>query len=166
MLENIVLRHDPSLYDIRHFGMGSSKSYCVTKTILLQKRAIITINKAAYNSHTEPLHKRSSILKITDQYDYEMAMFMRDYMKNKLPVSFQNRYQYNYEIQESHQTRNSNQLNIKRCESKFAKSLPLYSFPEAWSSWEKRVPATSVGSLVLFPYFQHMTRTYSFEYAS
>ena len=96
----------------------------------------MTINKAAYNSHTEPLHMRSSILKITDQYDCEVAMFMRDYMENKLPVSFQNTYQYNYEIQESPQTRNSNQLNIKRFESKFAKSLPLDSFPEAWSSWE------------------------------
>ena len=67
-------------------------------------------------------------------------------MKNKLPVSFQNTYQYNYEIQDSHQTRNSNQLNIKRCDSKFAKSLPLYRFPEAWNSWGKRVPATCVGS--------------------
>ena len=124
----------------------TGKRKLLKKTILLQKRAIRTINKAAYNSHTEPLHKRTSILKINDQYDYEVAMFMRDYMRNKLPVSFQNTYQHNYEIQESHQTRSSNQLNIKRCDSKFAKSLPLYSFPEAWNSWEKRVPSISVGS--------------------
>ena len=150
MLENIVLRHDPSLDDIWHFGMGPSKSYCAKKNCPLAKRAIRTINKAAYDSHTEPLHKRSSILKITDQYDYEVAMFMRDYMKNKWPVSFQNTYQYNYESQESHQTRSSNQLNIKSCESKFAKSLPLHSFPEAWNRWGKRAPATSVGSRALF----------------
>jgi len=37
------------------------------RTIILQKRAIRTINKASYNSHTEPLFKQSNIMKVNDQ---------------------------------------------------------------------------------------------------
>ena len=37
--------------------------------LLLQKRAIRAINKAKYNSHTEPLFKRSKILKLNDLYE-------------------------------------------------------------------------------------------------
>ena len=105
------------------------------RTIILQKRAIRTINKASYNSHTEPLFKQSNIMKVNDQYDYEVDLFMQGYITNNLPTSFQNTYMHTYEVHERHQTRQSNQLYMKRCDSRFAKSLPLYSFPVTWNKW-------------------------------
>ena len=81
-------------------------------------------------------------MKINDQYDYEVALFMHDYMTNNLPNSFQNTYMCNYEVHESHQTRRSNQLYIKRCDSRFAKTLPLYSFPVTWNKWAEHISCT------------------------
>jgi hypothetical protein len=95
---------------------GNANPSFQKRTIILQKRAIRTINKASYNSHTEPLFKQSNIMIINDQYDYEVALFMHDYMTNNLPTSFQNTYMCNYEVHESNQTRRSNQLYIKRCD--------------------------------------------------
>ena len=57
------------------------------KTLLLQKRAIRAINKANYNSHTEPLFKRSKILKLNDLYELKVILFVNDFIANKLPLS-------------------------------------------------------------------------------
>ena len=46
---------------------------------------------------------------------------MHNYAMNTLPESFGNMFTFNYEIQESHQTRQSSLLYLKRCNSKFSK---------------------------------------------
>ena len=43
------------------------------------------INKKSYNSHTDPLFRSSKILKIQDLYNYQSAIFMFDYTRNKRP---------------------------------------------------------------------------------
>ena len=53
-------------YAITAWGNLTSSSY--KRLIVLQKRAIRTINKAEYNSHTEPLFKLSQLLKVNDHY--------------------------------------------------------------------------------------------------
>ena len=100
------------------------------RTITLQKRALRTINNVSYNSHTDPLFKKSNILKLNDLFDHESGLFMHNYVMNKLPESFGNMFTFNYEIQERHQTRQSSLLYLKRCNSKFAKKMPLYDFPK------------------------------------
>ena len=69
---------------------GRAYQSVVHKTELLQKRAIRTINKAKYNSHTEPLFKRSNILKLKDLYEYQSSLFVYDFANNRLPHSFDN----------------------------------------------------------------------------
>ena len=44
------------------------------KTMTLQKRAIRTINKSSYNSHTEPLFSQSQILKLEDLYQHQLNL--------------------------------------------------------------------------------------------
>jgi hypothetical protein len=84
-------------------------------TTILQKRAIRTIHRSNYNSHTEPWFKSSGILKVKDLYESQVALFMHDYVCKKLPSSFDNTLKHNYEIQEVHQTRQSNLIFIERC---------------------------------------------------
>jgi len=59
---------------------------------ILQKRAIRTINRAHFNSHTEPLFKSSAVLKVSDQYIFQVTMFMYDYTHGNFPNSFDRTY--------------------------------------------------------------------------
>ena len=45
---------------------GNASESIKHRTIILQKCAIRAINKASYNSHTDPLFKSSKILKLND----------------------------------------------------------------------------------------------------
>ena len=83
----------------------SANSSTLNKTEILQKRAIRTISRAYYNSHTELLFKKPCILKLNDLYESQVALFMYDYMFHKFPLSFNGTYKCNYEIQEGYQTR-------------------------------------------------------------
>ena len=119
-------------YGILAWGNASQN---LRKTITLQKRAIRTINKAAYNSHTDPLFHSSQVLKLQDLYRYQSALFMHDYVSNNLPASFKNIFSYNRDIQTIHQTRQSDLLYISRCKTSFASKLPLYALPKIWNDW-------------------------------
>jgi len=107
----------------------------LNKSIKLQKRAIRLIYKVGFNAHTEPLFKRANILKLQDQIEYEKLLFMYDFVEGNLPLSFNNLYAYNHENQADRLTRQSNQIRITRCNSDFARKLPLYNFPHIWNSW-------------------------------
>ena len=71
---------------------------------MLQKRAIRVINRKQYNSHTDPLFKASKILKLSDLFEYQSALFMYDYLHNSLPESFDNMFMkiINFQIHELH----------------------------------------------------------------
>jgi hypothetical protein len=102
---------------------------------MLQKRAIRTINKAHYNSHTDPLFNKKWYLESKWSLWVSSSLVMPDYITNTLPLSFNKTYKFNYEIQEDHQTRQSKLLYIERCNSTFASRLPYYKFPIIWNKW-------------------------------
>ena len=54
----------------------------------LQKRAIGTIIHKSYNYHTDPLFKGCGILKLSDQYIHDVAVFVHTFKYGKLPKSF------------------------------------------------------------------------------
>ena len=74
---------------------------------MLQKRAIRNINRAKYRAHTEPLFKSSQILKLTDSYEYQVTLFIFDFISNKLPISFHNTFKFNRDIENARITRQS-----------------------------------------------------------
>jgi len=47
----------------------------------------------------------------------------------------------NCDIRENHMTRQSDLINIVRCDSTLSSSLPLYNFPGIWKKWIRVVPA-------------------------
>jgi len=127
-----ALIHPHLTYGILAWGNASSP--ILYKTKMLQKHAIRVINRAHYNSHTDPLFKKDGILKLNDLYESQVALFMHDYVTSILPLSFDKIYKFNYEIQD-HKTRQSNSLYIERCNSTFAAKLPYYKFPLIWNRW-------------------------------
>ena len=62
----------------------------IKKIITLQERAIRTINKVWYRSHTEPLLKSNQILKFEDMYTMQISLFVYDLNNDFLPKSFRN----------------------------------------------------------------------------
>ena len=106
---------------------------------MLQKRAIRSINKSAYNSHTEPLFKSSNIMKIEDVYKYKMALFMFDFSHGRLPLSFDSMFKFTHEIQNYRVTRQSHKIYIPRCKGEFVRKLPYHTLPSAWNIWSELI---------------------------
>jgi len=68
---------------------------------------------------------------------------MHNYVCKKLPFSFDNQkiiFKHNYEVQDSHQTRQSNLLFIEKCNSVFASKQPYFTFPVMWNKWIPIIP--------------------------
>ena len=76
---------------------GNASLSTLNKTNILQKRILRTINKVKYNTHTDPLFRKSEILKLNDLYVYNILIFMFEYCQNKLPPSFQSMFMFNHE---------------------------------------------------------------------
>ena len=74
-------------------------------------------------------------MKLKDQYEYEAAIHMYKFVHNMLPLSFKHTFKFHYEFQSSHLTRQSSLIYIKRCDSNFARKLPLFAFPIIWNNW-------------------------------
>ena len=135
LLRNLyfALVHPHLNYGILSWGNAGQ---LLRKTITLQRnRAIRIINNATYNSHTDPLFRSSQVLKVPDLYIYQSALFMFDYNKNNLPVSFNIVFPFNRDIQTIRQIRQSGLLYISRCASSFASKLPLHILPKILNQW-------------------------------
>ena len=118
---------------------GNAERAVLQPTFRLQKRAIRVINNKRYNSHTDPLFKKSKILKIEDLFQYQAALFMYDYKYEKLPPSFRGMFKQNDEFPNSRTTRQSNLLYVPKYHSKFTSKLPLYYLPPIWNKWTKLI---------------------------
>ena len=110
---------------------GNANKNILKKITILQKRAIRLIDQAHYNSHSEPIFNKLNILKISDQYELDVVLFMNKFQNKKLPTSFHDR--YNHEVHASHITTQSKQIYMERCDSQFSRKLPLYNFPILWN---------------------------------
>ena len=86
---------------------GSASLSTLNKTNILQKRILRTINKVKYNTHTDPLFRKSEILKLSDLYVYNILIFMFEYCQNKLPPSFQSMFMFNHGLNTLRKTRQS-----------------------------------------------------------
>jgi len=112
---------------------GNARSNILRKTETLQKRALRTIHNKKNNSHTDPLFKRSGILKLNDIYQTEVMLFMHDYINSKLPISFQQTFSRKSDVEGVYLTRHSNRFIVPRTKSRFVDRLPLYQFPTLWN---------------------------------
>jgi hypothetical protein len=118
---------------------GNVNQSALHRSIILQKRALRTINNANFNSHTDPLFKSSGILKLKDMYEQQVILFVFDYLSCNLPSSFLNTFTLNHDRPNSRLTRQTDLLYVARCKSQFTGKLPLYAFPIIWNRWAKKV---------------------------
>ena len=114
---------------------GNANTSIINKTTMMQKRAIRFINKATYNAHTDPLYKKSGILKLNDQYELQAILFVNEFLSDKLPASFKNVFRLNSDVQSAYKTRQSNLVHSGRCDSVFSSKLPLCNFPCVWNKY-------------------------------
>ena len=155
LLRNFALVHPHLNYGILSWGWSTpSQNYYPPK------REIRTINKATYNSHTDPLFRSSQVLKVQDLYIYQSALSMFDYVQNNLPVSFNHIFPFNRDIQTIRQTRQSDLLYVSRCTSSFASKLPLHTLPKLWNQW------ANCASLSRYQFKQHLKSSTILSYQS
>jgi hypothetical protein len=76
----------------------------------IQKRAVRTICNAKYNSHSEPLLKSLSLLKLSDLFNQALLVFYYKYCHRKLPIYFQRIGFRTQSSIHSHNTRNNSTL--------------------------------------------------------
>ena len=69
---------------------GQTTSSSRRGIISLQKKAIRTITRAKYNSHTDPIYKRLNILKFDDLYNYSCSQFLFGITLNLHPKTITN----------------------------------------------------------------------------
>ena len=74
------------------------------------KRAIRSINKANYYSHTDPPFRSSQVLKVPYLYLYQSTLFLFDYVNKTMPSSFNNIFPFNRDIPTILQTRQSDSI--------------------------------------------------------
>ena len=107
--------------------------YCImvwgfqTNRIIKQKKALRIITLSNYNSHTEPLHKKLSMLKVGDILKLQQLKFYYKYLHNNLPVYLQNwRIIFNYDIH-NYDTRIKNKIYTYK--TNFAKKCLRHNLP-------------------------------------
>jgi hypothetical protein len=101
----------------------------------LQKKAIRTITRSKYNSHTEPIFKKLSILKLPDLFLINSLKFYFKYINAKLPAYF---LQYNIaHIYQSHDhhTRNCRKFTVSTTRLDITKRCIRYNIPSVLNSF-------------------------------
>ena len=124
-----ALVHSHLTYGIHVWG----NSMTIKKIITLQKRAIRTINKVWYRSHTEPLFKSNQILKFEDMYTLQISLFVYDLNNDLLPKSFRNLLSQYCLARHGIITRQNNLIPQSRPRTTFSSKLPKHNFTRIWN---------------------------------
>jgi len=98
-------------YDILVWEKASS-SIC-HKLCLYIKRAIQSINNDGYNNHTNRLFKICAIFELSDMYQYQLCLFVDDFISKKLPHSFDDvLFHLDSDVQNNCVTKQSSHMNV------------------------------------------------------
>ena len=112
-------------YGIQLWG---NSTHC-NKLLKTQKRAIRYIHKKPRISHTDPLFKKSQILKLHDLYYIHTALFMHDLKHKRLPNGLDNLFTEN-----KNNTRQYNNFRVEKPRTSFSAKLPKHQFVHTWNS--------------------------------
>ena len=106
----------------------------ISKIMKMQKRCIRTINAKSYNCHTEPLFKTCKILKIEDQYKYNVLSFMFLLKNNGVPESFIFLRNLYFNQHGRRNTRQYNYATLTGFRTVYTSLLPLHRYPRIWNN--------------------------------
>ena len=94
-------------------------------------RAIRTINKVWYSSHTEPLFKSNQIITFEDTM--QISLFVYDLNNDLLRKSFRNLLSQNCLARYGIITRRNNLIPQSRPRTMFSSKLPKHNFTRIWN---------------------------------
>ena len=138
MLPNFILRqiYYTMVQPYLTYGIilwGSTYQSYLKRTVILQKKAIRYMHKAHYNAHTKPLFYASNVLNINNTYKLEVAKFMYDFTRRKLPTPILDFFASNLAVHQ-HNTRHVLDPHFTIIHNSTAdKSILLHRGPRIWS---------------------------------
>ena len=102
---------------------GNTTENLLNRIFTLQKKAIRAISHLGFNDHTSPIFKNLNILKLKDQYDYQLASLLWDLDHETLPVSLSS-YFNKINVTHSHGTRQAtaNKYRVNRANTQYGKN--------------------------------------------
>jgi len=124
------LIHPYILYGIMLWGSAYRKY--INPLIILQKRAIRIIAKAAYNDHSSPLFRKYNILNIDDIYKSQLGRFMYSFYSNILPQPLLDMYTLNHTVH-SYGTRRQNEVHYDPIKTPIMLRSFIHNAPNLWS---------------------------------
>ena len=139
-----ALVHSHLVYGIQIWSVASQNS--LNQLIVYQKKCVRIITQAKYRSHTEPLFKKTEILRLQDMILYFKLLFMYDYLKGLLPLSFCNKwisnaqYRLNSNSNDDGQRllRNDYDLHVPFIRLESYVCFPLSDFPRTWNNFDNQ----------------------------
>ena len=94
----------------------------------LKKKAIRIICGVRYNSHTDPLFKTLSLLKVKDIFELQCAKFYYRFSRKQLPLYFKNFFQRNSDVH-TYNTRGRNNLRLSQYNNNTTRNCIRFHIP-------------------------------------
>ena len=132
---------------------GATYQSHLSKMMILQKKIVRIIHGVPPRTHTEPLILVLNVLKVSDLYRYNIALFMYKLNNSMLPDIFP-MFVHNYEIH-NYETRQLKQFHILMCHTNITKMAIKYQGTLIWNDISSKVEVNcSVGT------FKKRAKTY------
>lgn len=138
---NMKIIYHSLIYPYLTYGnllWGSSHSMHLRRLEILQKKAVRTISKMSYNSHTEPLFKKLQILKFNDIFTFQLSSLMHSFINDTLPAPLMTIFTVNRTIH-SHETRHLHQPHVQYRKTAFLSKTFICQAPEAWYKLPEKI---------------------------
>ena len=103
------------------------------RLVTLQKRAVRTISRSAFDAHTDPIFKSLKLLKFENIVSLQVAKIMYLYKSGQLPDSFQNMFFTGQEIH-NYNTRNRSFFRLPSCRTNVRKFSLRFQGPKIFNS--------------------------------
>ncbi len=127
----------PYLYYCSEIWGNTYKSR-LKKLIILQKKAIRSVCKVKYNTHTAPLFLQLKTLQFLDIIDYKSSIIMYNAYNKCLPAHVQS-YFNNDTNKHTHSTRQCNDLNIRYVRTKEKQMCISFQGIKLWNNIEDEI---------------------------
>ena len=131
--------HSHLLYCLPIYSSGIISN--IKPLIKLQKKAIRVIAGKRYNSHTAPLFHGYDILPLPQLADFSKLSIMYDFIRNRMPTSFNDFWQKNSQMNELN-LRDANLFYIPTCKYDHLKRFPAYHYQKLWNGIIENISLT------------------------
>ena len=160
LYNSLVLPH--LQYGLAAWGgcTGQNKKRIVT----IQKRAIRTVSKSYFNSHTEPRLKTLGLLRLDELYKHQSATLIHDTINHRAPVSMNELVTLNRETTQMNlRSHDSDPNHIRNVASRTLVSTNSFSSkgPIIWNDVPREIQDVREKHTFKYRLKQHLLNTYS-----